>query len=45
MPDWFAQQPGPNNIPCETSVKRRVRRFWHRIKPDVGTPSALYTIQ
>ena len=40
---WFAVRLGPDNVPCETSIKRRLSRFWPRIKPDVGRPSALHS--
>jgi hypothetical protein len=35
---------GPDNVPCDSSIKLRVSRFWSRIKPDVGKPSALRSI-
>lgn len=44
MQAWFAQRLGPDNVPCDSSIKRRVSRFWNRIKPDVGKPSALQSI-
>ena len=44
MQDWFAQRLGPDNVPCDSSIKRRVSRFWNRIKPDVAKPSALRSI-
>jgi hypothetical protein len=42
--DWFAKTVGPDNVPCDSSIKLRVSRFWSRIKPDVGKPSALRSI-
>ncbi|MGG5819604.1 hypothetical protein [Falsiroseomonas sp. HW251] len=42
--DWFAAQIGPDNVPCDTSIKNRISRFWNRIKPDIGRPSALRSI-
>jgi hypothetical protein len=42
--DWFAKTQGPDHVPCDTSIGNRVRRFWDRIKPDVGRPSALRSI-
>lgn len=44
MRDWFAQRLGPDNVPCDSSIKRRVSRFWNRIKPDVSKPSALRSV-
>ncbi|PWS35174.1 hypothetical protein DFH01_22985 [Falsiroseomonas bella] len=44
MRDWFAKTQGPDNVPCDSSIRTRVRRFWDRIKPDVGRPSALRSI-
>lgn len=42
--DWFAKQVGPDNVPCDTSIKNRISRVWPRIKPIVGRPSALRSI-
>ncbi|PWS34451.1 hypothetical protein DFH01_25905 [Falsiroseomonas bella] len=42
--DWFARTVGQDNVPCDTSIRNRVSRFWNRIKPDVGRPSALRSI-
>ena len=42
--DWFARTVGPDNVPSDTSIKTRVSRFWDRIKPSVGRPSALRNI-
>jgi hypothetical protein len=42
--DWFAKTVGPDNVPCDTSIRNRVSLFWPRIKPDVGRPSALRSI-
>lgn len=44
MEDWFATQLGPDNVPCLSSIKRRISRVWPRVKPDVGRPSALQSI-
>ena len=44
MRDWFARTIGPDKVPCDTSIRNRVSRFWDRIKPDVGRPSALSSI-
>jgi hypothetical protein len=44
MQDWFATMVGPENLPCETSIKRRISRVWPRVKPMVGRPSALLPI-
>jgi len=44
MQDWFATMVGPENIPCESSIKRRISRIWPRVKPMVGRPSALQPI-
>jgi hypothetical protein len=44
MLDWFARIVGPENTPCESSVKRRISRIWPRVKPIVGRPSALRPI-
>jgi hypothetical protein len=41
---WFEQRLGPDNVPCDSSIKLRVVRFWDDIKPDVGKPSALKNI-
>ena len=42
--DWFAKTVGPDHVPCDTSIRNRVSRFWDRIKPTVGKPSALRSI-
>jgi hypothetical protein len=42
--DWFARQVGPDHVPCDSSIKRRISRVWPRIKPLVGKPSALRSI-
>lgn len=44
MRAWFAKAVGPDNVPCDTSIRNRIARFWDRIKPDVGKPSALRSI-
>lgn len=44
MREWFARTIGPDKVPCDTSIRNRVSRFWDRIKPDVGRPSALSSI-
>ncbi len=44
MRDWFERQLGSDNVPCDSSIKRRVVRFWDQIKPNVGKPSALHNI-
>jgi hypothetical protein len=44
MRDWFERQLGSDNVPCDSSIKRRVVRFWDQIKPNVGRPSALKNI-
>lgn len=44
MRDWFEQRLGSDNGPCDSSIKRRVIRFWDQIKPNVGKPSALHNI-
>jgi hypothetical protein len=38
--NWFAAQLGPDNVPSESAIKQRLTRIWHRVKPDVGRPSA-----
>ncbi len=42
--NWFARTEGPDDVPCDSSIRNRVKRFWDRIKPDVGKPSALRSI-
>jgi hypothetical protein len=44
MRDWFAKTLGPDNVPCDSSIERRISRFWSRIKPDIGRPSALHNV-
>lgn len=44
MRGWFEQRLGSDNVPCDSSIKRRVIRFWDQIKPNVGKPSALQNI-
>lgn len=44
MRAWFAKTVGPDNVPCDTSIRNRISRFWDRIKPAVGKPSALRSI-
>jgi hypothetical protein len=44
MLDWFAAQLGPDDVPCESSVKRRLSLVWSHFKPDPGRPSALSTV-
>ncbi len=41
MEDWFVERLGSDNAPSRNSLRTRVQRFWPRIKPDVGKPSAL----
>lgn len=42
--DWFAAQLGPDNVPCDSSIKLRLSRIWPIVKPDVGRPSALTAV-
>ena len=44
MRAWFEQRLGPDNVPCDSSIKLRVVRFWDHIKPDTKKPSALQDI-
>lgn len=44
MRAWFEQRLGPDNVPCDSSIKLRVVRFWDEIKPDTKKPSALQDI-
>ena len=44
MRAWFARTIGPDKVPCDSSIRNRVSRFWGRIKPDIGRPSALSSI-
>ena len=41
---WFEQRLGPDSVPCDSSIKLRVVRFWDEIKPDTKKPSALLNI-
>ncbi|MBY0331748.1 MAG: hypothetical protein K2X49_13875 [Acetobacteraceae bacterium] len=42
--DWFADQLGPDNVPCDSSIKARLSRIWPTVKPNVGRPSALTAV-
>jgi hypothetical protein len=45
MLDWFATELGPDDVPCESSIKLRLSRIWPTIKPDIGRPSALSAVK
>jgi hypothetical protein len=38
--DWFSDQVGPDNVPSDSSIKKRLSEIWPRVKPAVGRPSA-----
>jgi hypothetical protein len=40
LKDWFTSELGADNIPSDSAIKQRLSRIWHRVKPDVGRPSA-----
>ena len=42
--DWFSERYGPDNVPCESSIKLRLSKIWRHVKPDVGRPSALTAV-
>jgi hypothetical protein len=42
--DWFSLRYGPDNVPCESSIKLRLSKIWRHVKPDVGRPSALTAV-
>ena len=42
--DWFSVRYGPDNVPCESSIKLRLSKIWRHVKPDVGRPSALTAV-
>ena len=42
--DWFEQNYGPDNVPCDSSIKRRLAMIWPHVKPDLSRPSALTLI-
>jgi len=45
MEDWFAARLGSDRVPSRNSLRTRVQRFWPRIQPDVGRPSALSRVE
>ena len=42
--DWFSHRYGPDNVPCDSSIKLRLAKIWRHVKPDVGRPSALTAV-
>jgi hypothetical protein len=43
--EWFADRLGPDAVPCDSSIKSRLNKFWPDVKPNVGRPSAATAIR